>query len=242
MLDILLNPYKTGIEIGAIDICLRFLCAMLVGLVIGTEREYTHRPAGMRTHILVALGACGIMVTGQLIFAQYSQFGASPDPSRMAAQVVTGVGFLGAGTIMREGANVKGLTTAASLWTVACLGIAAGAGYYLVALVGMALTLITLTVFEVLQDKLIGKHVEACSYTAHTENISKALEVISRSAKEYRIDVRELLAEENECGTYKITFKADVSGIRADKRRENFFVCLAKSEDIKLISQIKEEA
>ena len=241
MLDILLSPYKVGIEIGAVDICLRFLCAMIVGLVIGTEREYTHRPAGMRTHILVALGACGVMITGQLIFAQYSQFGASPDPARMAAQVVTGVGFLGAGTIMREGANVKGLTTAASLWTVACLGIAAGSGYYLVALVGMALTLITLTVFEVLQDKLIGKHTEVCSYSVQTENITKAIEVISISAKEYRIDVREMLAEENQCGMYNITFKADVSGIRAEKRRENFFISIAKSEEIKLISQIKEE-
>lgn len=241
MLDILLNPYKMGIEIGALDICLRFLCAMIVGLVIGTEREYTHRPAGMRTHILVALGACGVMITGQLIFAQYSQFGATPDPTRMAAQVITGVGFLGAGTIMREGANVKGLTTAASLWSVACLGIAAGAGYYVVALIGMVLILITLTVFEVIQDKLIGNHVEDCGYTLETENITKALEVISSGAKEYRIDVRELFAEELEVGRHRITFKAEVSGIRANKRRENFFVYIAKHENIKSVCQIKEE-
>ncbi len=241
MLDILLNPYKMGVEIGALDICLRFLCAMLVGLVIGTEREYTHRPAGMRTHILVALGACGVMVTGQLIFAQYSQLGASPDPTRMAAQVITGVGFLGAGTIMREGANVKGLTTAASLWSVACLGIAAGAGYYVVALIGMVFILITLTLFEVIQDKLVGKHVEECAYTLQTEDIAKALEVISRGAKEYRIDIRELLAEETDDGNHKITFKADVSGIRANKRRENFFVFVAQNEDVKLVCQIKEE-
>ena len=119
-MDVLLLDWK--------QICMRFLCAMIVGVVIGTEREYTHRPAGMRTHILVALGACAVMVTGQLIFAEYKPYGGAPDPARLAAQVITGVGFLGAGTILREGANVKGLTTAASLWSVACLGIAAGGG------------------------------------------------------------------------------------------------------------------
>lgn len=97
------------------DVILRLLCAMLVGAVIGTEREYTHRPAGMRTHMLVSLGACAVMITSQMIFAQYRPFGATPDPARLSAQVITGVGFLGAGTIMREGATVKGLTTAASL-------------------------------------------------------------------------------------------------------------------------------
>ena len=92
---------------GIGEICLRLACAMLVGLVIGTEREYTHRPAGMRTHILVALGACVISITGELIFNHYATLGATPDPARLSAQVVTGVGFLGAGTIMREGPTVK---------------------------------------------------------------------------------------------------------------------------------------
>ena len=101
------------------DIMLRLLCAMLIGVVIGTEREYTHRPAGMRTHMLVALGACAVMITSQLIFFQYRPFGATPDPARLSAQVITGVGFLGAGTILREGTSIKGLTTAASIWAVA---------------------------------------------------------------------------------------------------------------------------
>lgn len=241
MLDMLLRPYTMSVELGALDICLRFLCAMIVGLVIGTEREYTHRPAGMRTHILVALGACGVMITGQVIFAQYSALGAFPDPARMAAQVITGVGFLGAGTIMREGANVKGLTTAASLWAVACLGIAAGAGYYIIALVGMVFIFITLTLLEVVQDKLIGKHVEECSYSLETDDISKALEIISAGAKEYRVDVRELHAENIGESGHRITFKADVEGIRANKRRENFFAHIAQHEAIKLVCQIKEE-
>ena len=125
---------------GVDTVCLRLLCAMVVGLIIGTEREYTHRPAGMRTHILVALGSCVVMLTGQMIFAQYLPYGATPDPARLAAQVIAGVGFLGAGTILRDGASVKGLTTAASVWAVACLGIACGYGYYALALVGMIFT------------------------------------------------------------------------------------------------------
>ena len=96
-----------SMEPGLAEICLRLACAMLVGLVIGTEREYTHRPAGMRTHILVALGACVVAITSELLFHQYRQYGATPDPARLSAQVITGVGFLGAGTILREGAMVK---------------------------------------------------------------------------------------------------------------------------------------
>lgn len=241
MLDIFLRPYTMSVELGALDICLRFLCAMLVGLVIGTEREYTHRPAGMRTHILVALGACGVMITGQAIFAQYSALGASPDPARMAAQVITGVGLLGAGTIMREGANVKGLTTAASLWSVACLGIAAGAGYYIIALVGMVFIFITLTLFEILQDKLIGKHIEECNYILETDDIDSALEAINDFAKDNRMDIRQVLAKTKNEGLHSITFKADVSGLRANKRREKFFSGLATHRAIKSITQAKPE-
>ena len=161
------------------SICMRLLCAMIVGMVIGTEREYTHRPAGMRTHILVALGACAVMITGQLIFAQYSQFGSTPDPARLAAQVITGVGFLGAGTIMREGANVKGLTTAASLWSVACLGIAAGGGYYTVALVGMVFILITLTFLELIQNLLVKPKL-ARNYSLDADDAAAALQALGK--------------------------------------------------------------
>ena len=135
----ILHSFK--MEPGIWEICLRLLCAMAVGMVIGTEREYTNRPAGMRTHILVALGACVVAITGQMLFNEYRLLGATPDPARLTAQVITGVGFLGAGTIMREGSTVKGLTTAASVWTVACLGVAAGYGYYSIALAGLVFAL-----------------------------------------------------------------------------------------------------
>ena len=89
-----------NVEPGLLAIALRLLCAMIVGTLIGLEREYTHRPAGLRTHILVALGACVVSILGESLFTHYHALGASPDPARLSAQVITGVGFLGAGTIM----------------------------------------------------------------------------------------------------------------------------------------------
>lgn len=152
---------------------------MLVGVVIGTEREYTHRPAGMRTHMLVALGACAVMITSQLIFYQYRPYGATPDPARLSAQVITGVGFLGAGTILREGTSIKGLTTAASIWAVACLGVAVGAGFFTVGLLGAVCMLITLIVFEWLQNKLMHGRDETYSFCVTCGNVAAAMEQIN---------------------------------------------------------------
>ena len=120
-----------------LECAIKSVLAVIIGGVIGSERARHGRAAGMRTHILVSVGSCVVMLTSQVIFSKYLPFGITADPARLSAQVISGVGFLGAGTIMREGLTVKGLTTAASLWTVACLGIAAGGGFYDVALLGM---------------------------------------------------------------------------------------------------------
>jgi len=207
-----------------------------VGIVIGTEREYTHRPAGMRTHILVALGACAVMITGQLIFAQYHPFGASPDPARLAAQVITGVGFLGAGTILREGPNVKGLTTAASLWSVACLGIAAGAGYYAVALIGMIFIFITLTLFETIQHKLI-KPKAVRRYALDTANAGETLKALGDLADSCKVEVIGLRVENLHSGC-RITFQAEFS--RGKKWPRKFFEGLTEIPSIRVASIIDE--
>lgn len=228
-------------ELGLGDICLRLLCAMVIGLIIGTEREYTNRPAGMRTHILVALGACAVMVTGQLVFQQYSAYGASPDPSRLSAQVITGVGFLGAGTILREGANVKGLTTAASLWAVACLGIAAGGGYYTIALAGMVFIFLTLTILEVIQHKLMGPHAGEKDYTLETDDVSAALEALNKHAQSCQADIHkmEVISTENSC---RIRFTAEFSGIRGKKRQQKFVQKLASAESVICLQVAQEGA
>ena len=216
------------------EICLRLACAMLVGLVIGTEREYTNRPAGMRTHILVALGACVVSVTGELLFHEYQLLGATPDPARLSAQVITGVGFLGAGTIMREGTSVKGLTTAASVWSTACLGVASGFGYYSLAVAGMILMLITLTVLEVFQKKLINSHNYRDEFAVETDDIGNALERINTCSQEHHAGIHNILAQQYGTG-HRISFEAKFGGAKSKKHREAFFEAIASSPEFKAV-------
>lgn len=225
---------------GLIGILTRLLCAMAVGLVIGTEREYTNRPAGMRTHILVALGSCAVMITGELIFVQYKALGAAPDPARLGAQVITGVGFLGAGTILREGSNVKGLTTAASLWAVACLGLAAGAGYYTVALLGMVFIFITLTIFEVIQNKLIGHDADLVCYSVVTRDLSACLNTVSELSRKQRAGVRDIATRRRE-ECFELCFRVEIGGARAKRRRGKFLEMLALAPEIESVRAGAEE-
>lgn len=226
---------------GIGEICLRLACAMLVGLVIGTEREYTHRPAGMRTHILVALGACVISITGELIFNHYSVLGSNADPARLSAQVITGVGFLGAGTIMREGATVKGLTTAASVWAVACLGIAAGFGYYALAVFGMVFIFVTLTIFEWLQNILMKPaNQKSAQYILETADIATTLSLIHEQATAERVNILNILAKTTENG-HIITFQAEFTTGHRKARRERFFDALVTAPDTKSLHLAEEE-
>ncbi len=134
----------------------RLLLACILGGLIGYERESMNRPAGFRTHILVCLGSALVMVTSQYIFEKYSGV-VNADPARLGAQVISGIGFLGAGTIIREGASVKGLTTAASLWAVSCVGIAAGIGFYEGAIVAALVIYLTLIVLKRLEGNFAKK-------------------------------------------------------------------------------------
>ncbi|MEA2548097.1 MAG: putative Mg2+ transporter-C (MgtC) family protein [Chloroflexota bacterium] len=129
-------------EIGQqLDVGFRLVIAALLGGAIGFEREIHGHPAGMRTHMLVSLGSAAFTVLGVFFF---SSPGVSTDPSRIAAQIVSGIGFLGAGAILKYGTSVRGLTTAASLWATAAVGMAAGAGAWLVAIVTTVLIVLSL--------------------------------------------------------------------------------------------------
>lgn len=134
----------------------RLLLACILGGLIGYERESMKRPAGFRTHILVCMGSALVMLTSEYIFMKYGG-STNMDPARLGAQVVSGIGFLGAGTIIREGANVKGLTTAASLWAVSCVGIAAGIGFYGGAIVAALVVYLTLMVLKKLEHNLANR-------------------------------------------------------------------------------------
>ena len=126
-----------------LDAACKLGLAVLLSGIIGFEREHSHRPAGFRTHILVAVGSALIMLTSVYIAEKYKGQ-MNVDITRMSGQVVSGIGFLGAGTILREGFSVKGLTTAASLWAVSCIGIAIGAGFVAGAVVATLVIYITL--------------------------------------------------------------------------------------------------
>ncbi len=124
-------------DIDILDWSLRLIFAALLSGIVGFEREAQHKAAGLRTHMLVGFGAALFTLVGTFAFE-------GSDPSRVAAQIVTGVGFLGAGAIFRQGANVRGLTTAAGLWAVAAIGMTAGAGLIPGAAVATAITFLIL--------------------------------------------------------------------------------------------------
>lgn len=138
-------------------IVFRMVLACILGGIIGYERENTHRPAGFRTHILVCVGSALVMVTSEYISHAFRGLG-NTDPARLGAQVISGIGFLGAGTIIREGFAVKGLTTAASLWAVSCVGIAAGIGFYQGAVVATILIFCTLIGLKRLEEHFTRKN------------------------------------------------------------------------------------
>ena len=130
----------------------KLLLAFVLGGVIGIEREHVGRPAGLRTHVLVCVGAALVQITSFDFYALNP--GYTTDPFRMGAQVISGIGFLGAGTIIKEGASVKGLTTAATLWSVGCVGLAVGTGMYIQAVVATLILYIGLKGLKKVEQKM----------------------------------------------------------------------------------------
>ncbi|MFD0717222.1 MgtC/SapB family protein [Paenibacillus sp. GCM10027626] len=132
-------------HISYTEMTIRLVLALVLGGLIGLERELGGHSAGFRTHILVCLGSSIIVLLSMYGFAEFaSEPNVRLDPARLAAQVISGIGFLGAGTILRTGLTISGLTTAASLWVVASIGLAVGAGFYYGAVIGSLLVVISL--------------------------------------------------------------------------------------------------
>jgi putative Mg2+ transporter-C (MgtC) family protein len=138
--------------IGWAEVLLRLFVAAALGAAIGLEREWRERQAGLRTHLLVCVGSALFTLVSAYGF---SEWGARVDPTRIAAQIVTGIGFLGAGAIIRQGLSVRGLTTAATLWLVAAIGMAVGAGYWEGALIATAGALITLGPLRIVAYRML---------------------------------------------------------------------------------------
>ena len=181
-----------------IDLFLRLLMAAVLGAAIGIEREAREQPAGMRTHLLVAVGSAAFT-----ILSIYGFQAPGADPARVAAQIVTGIGFLGAGAILKFGINVRGLTTAASLWAVAAVGMGAGAGAWGVALGTTVIVIFSLGPLRFVERRLFGstrgrRHVQVSA--ADTGSFGRLLDALDEHADR----VREVGSSRSDTGAIQI--------------------------------------
>ena len=144
---------KSLSDLSIVTMIFRIILSMACGGVIGLERGKANQPAGMRTYMLVSLGSCVVMITGEFLFYKYG----AGDPARLGAQVVSGIGFLGAGTIIIQKQFVRGLTTAAGLWATAAIGLVIGGGMYYIGIAGVVLTLAGLELTNLFLRK-VGLH------------------------------------------------------------------------------------
>jgi putative Mg2+ transporter-C (MgtC) family protein len=147
-------------DISTGEVAVRLVVAAALGAAVGLERELREREAGLRTHMLVSVGSALFTLASAYGFHEFLTGGGNlvrTDPTRIAAQIVTGIGFIGAGAIIRQGLSVRGLTTAATLWTVAAIGLAAGAGYYSAAVIATAIVVFSLWPLRVLAFRAVER-------------------------------------------------------------------------------------
>ncbi|MGL5268923.1 MAG: MgtC/SapB family protein [Selenomonadaceae bacterium] len=197
------------------ELLLRLVLSCILGGMIGYERQSRNKSAGLRTNVLVCLGSCLIMVLSQAIY-QNVEGKTNADPARLAAQVVSGIGFLGAGAIMKEGLTVTGLTTAACLWVVAGVGLAVGAGFYSGALFTAALVFITLGTLSrlddwVKHDKNLAILIQTVDEPGQLMHINQCLEDLQLKIKGVKIKADE--AEDE--GIYLELFVFNKRGLKS---------------------------
>ena len=179
----------------------RLLLAAVLGGAVGAERELADQPAGLRTHMLLTIGAC--LFT---LISAYG-FGGPADPSRLAAQIVTGIGFLGGGAIVRHGLTVRGVTTAASIWATTSIGVAVGAGRYLLAAGGTVLVVGTLFGLRALRDRLQSWSVSREEFVLSTST-GFDVELLAELARREQVAIRGLEREDDDGGRSRIVLVA----------------------------------
>lgn len=200
-------------EVTYLAVGLRIFCAVLIGGLIGLERGLKHRAAGLRTYMLVCVGSCLVMLTNQYI---YQVFGAG-DPVRMGAQVVSGIGFLGAGTIIvTRRSQIKGLTTAAGLWSAAGVGLALGVGFYEAALAGSVAVFVVMTLLQKMDNKMHHKSKRMEIYLELDSSIS--LGDFMRQVQALAVEISDVQREyesDTETG-----LRAYIATLKTPRRRE----------------------
>ena len=207
--------------LNEIAITLRFVCAVLCGGLIGLEREHKHRPAGFRTHILVCVGSALTTMTGQylLTLSSINPDNFVSDPARLGAQVIAGIGFIGAGTIVvTKRRQVKGLTTAAGLWVSAIVGLAIGVGYYEAALYATFLMLMVEIFLSKLDWFLISNVKNINVYVEYTE--AENLTVVLHKLKEEDVKILDVEITKNKLETEEVHISA-VLMLKLTKKTDN---------------------
>jgi len=191
-----------------LHMALRLILAAVLGGLIGLERESLNKAAGFRTHTLVCLGSCLIMIVS---IDMNTKYGSVADPARLAAQVVSGIGFLGAGTILHSGFGIRGLTTAASLWVVAAVGLSIGSGHYITAVVTTAIVLIVLVYFGGLEEYVKVKQKKLKRIDVIIADRPGQLGKVSSALGELEIHIRKVeMSEALENQTIKISILCNI--------------------------------
>ncbi|MBQ5637164.1 MAG: MgtC/SapB family protein, partial [Selenomonadales bacterium] len=198
--------------ISDVDTAVRLLLSILLGGLVGYERQASNKAAGLRTHVLVCMGSCMIMILSVNVY--YTVEGqTNADPARLAAQVISGIGFLGAGTIMKEGPLVTGLTTAASIWVVSAIGLAVGFGYYSGAFLATVLAFATLSLLYQLEKRLKARsHLKVVITLVNDRSM---IETMCQTLRLLSADINDIIVDEVEGGEeLNVTFLISMRGGR----------------------------
>ena len=209
------------------DIFTKLCVAIILSLLIGIQREAVHKPAGVKTHVLICISATLVMALGMYLFEKYPE---RLDPSRLPAQILAGLGFVGAGTIIRDGFSVKGLTTAASLLAITCIGLAVGAGFYEGAIIATLLVFFALYLTAPIHE-LLNYNRKIVLFTITTKSSFEILEKINHFFVSQQVEVLNIKQIQDKASQYTLLkFSVKLKNL---KQKESLIHNLCALPDVK---------